>query len=102
MSQFKKKIFKKVFEANSDDVASIDGKKTQVMTEEMFIPLMGEMWDKAKIKYKKRYLNKAFKFAEWTHKHFYFDKGFWSPLLQDTYPDDLSTEKLFEIWKKEQ
>jgi len=90
MSQFKKKIFKKVFEANSDDVASIDGKKTQVMTEEMFIPLMGEMWDKAKSKYKKRYLNKTFQFAEWCIR------------LKDHLPNNKTMEEIFEIWKKEQ
>lgn len=101
MSQFKKKIFKKIFEANSDDVASIDGKKTQVMTEETFIPLMGQMWDKVKTKYKKRYIGKTFKFAEWCGKHYIHSiDDIW---VKNEFTNiKFTTKELFEIWKKEQ
>lgn len=88
MSYYKAKTFKKIFEANADDLASINGKIESVMTQETFVPLMGQMWDRAKNKYKKRYLKKTLEFAQWCMK------------LEEHHSDD-SMEKLFEIWKKE-
>lgn len=103
MSALKSKLFKKIFEANADDVVSIEGTKESVMTQDTFVPLMGQMWERAKNKYKKRYIKKTFQFVEWTHKHFYIDCDRWQPLhKEDNYPTDLKIDKLFEIWKKEQ
>jgi hypothetical protein len=56
MSKHKTKIFKAVFLNNSDCYADTTPKETCIpaMTEETFVPLMGQMWSKAKAKYKKR------------------------------------------------
>ena len=51
----KTKYFKKVFEEHADDLITLNGDKLHLMTEETFVPLLGQMWAKTKARYKKRY-----------------------------------------------
>ena len=101
MNKHKTKFFKKVFEANSDDIMNLKDPKLHVMTQETFVPLMGQMWDKAKEKYLKKRLDETLGFAEWCIND-------WSYNLASLRWDSLSifgkaktTMELYEIWKEE-
>lgn len=110
MSTHKSKLFKQVFEKNANEVFYEDDLPSnipaQVMTQETFVPLMGEMWAKAKARYKKRYRQKAFKFVEWVQENKYTrnlhnSELFWYKESDLPNAEFKTTEELFEIWKKE-
>lgn len=107
----KTKYFKQVFSNTSDcyaDTSSIgdkgehiEGIVVQAMTEEMFVPLLGQMWAKTKASYKKRYRQKALLFTQWVAENYYIGhKGLWYP-VSNRWITRHTTEELFEIWKKE-
>lgn len=89
MGEHKTKIFKKVFEYNADDVISVGEIKEFVITQSTFVPLMGQMWNKAKERYKEKYHKRYLKFAEWLLSN------------SDYLPKDKTIEELFWDWRKE-
>lgn len=114
MNKHKTKLFKKVFQNNSDCYADTwiesedgtwkEGKVIQAITEETFIPLMGEMWSKAKDKYFTKRKDETLEFAEWSNENYHLrdiTKKQWSRSLFDEENEWISTEVLYEIWKKE-
>lgn len=104
MNKHKTKLFKKVFEANSDDVLNLEDQRSHVMTETTFVPLMGQMWDKAKEKYFHKRKDETLEFAEWAASNFrfYFMEERWHP-YDVIYKKErgITTDEVFEIWKKE-
>ena len=93
MSTHKSKLFKKVFEKNSETIHPNELiYKVDVLRDDVFVPLMGEMWAKAKARYKKRYRQKALAFTMWVVENYASDIGLES---------DHTISELFEIWKKE-
>ena len=95
MSTHKSKLFKQMFEKHADQFSSEvneDRKVMSVMTEQTFVPLMGQMWAKTKARYKKRYRQKALIFTMWVVENYTSDIGLES---------DHTISELFEIWKKE-
>ena len=90
MAEHKSKIFKKVFDSNADfDMKYGENALIPVMSREIFVPLMGQLWDKAKERYKKKYHKRYLKFAEWLIEN------------KDYFPKDKSIEDLFWDWRKE-
>lgn len=82
----KTKLFKKMFEANANEVLIKDADEIEpAMTEDAFIPLMGQMWDKAKSRYKKKYRIKYLEFAGWVKNN-------------ADYLPNKSIDELYEIW----
>lgn len=100
----KTKFFKKVFQATADDVIRYkNNKPVQSMTEEMFVPLMGEMWEKAKKRYRTRYKARSFAFAEWCNFNYdyYVIEEYWRLSGTMHLTKKYTTEELSEIWKAE-
>ena len=101
MSTHKSKLFKKVFVENADDMITLNGPKLNVITQETFVPLMGQMWAKTKARYKKRYRQKALLFTVWCADNYYLSGNGWHPNSEEEHQTGRGTEELFEIWKKE-
>lgn len=98
----KTKFFKKIFEANSDDSMNLKDPRLHVMTQETFVPLLGQMWDKAKARYRKRYKQKALEFVEWAAANYFFTSDHWLDKLKKGALQNMkTTEQLYEIWKNE-
>ena len=95
----KTKLFKDVFESNADTCAGLTDAKESVMTQETFVPLMGQMWAKTKAQYKKRYQQKALQFVEWAATYYKFTSKGWVSKLEKK-EKIKTTEELFEDWKK--
>jgi len=90
----KTKIFKEVFQKNADQFSSEineDRKVMSVMTQDTFVPLMGEMWAKAKAKYAAKHAEYMV-FVKWIVEN--YTGIIWSE-------SDKTLEQLYKIWKKE-
>lgn len=103
----KTKFFKSVFENNADYTVAYDKADKKVihtlMSEDTFVPLMGQMWSKAKARYRKRNEKDAAAFAEYCLLNFVCREG-----IKDEYTwygtESLikhSIGELYEIWKDE-
>lgn len=93
----KTKIFKKLFDENADDVCK---NKKHTISRETFVPVAGEIYDKAKVRYFNRNTGQTMKFAEWAATNFVYNeynKQWHGRIAQkETY----TTKKLFKIWRK--
>lgn len=90
MSEHKTKLFKKMFQSNADmEIHFAEEKKARpFLSEDTFVPLMGQMWDKAKQKYMKRNKKEAIEFAEYIV----------AKVILDEFPTG-KYEEIYDKWK---
>ena len=109
MSEHKTKYFKGLFEANADEFSkkAMKGRKMEsTMTKSVFVSLAGQIYGRAKARYKKRYRQKAMEFVEWLDENKYTrnlqnSKIFWYKKADLPNANFKTIEELFEIWKKQ-
>jgi len=98
MSKMKKiKVFKKVFDLNTDDF-NID--KEPVMTRSTFIAIAGEMYAASKKRYFTKHHSVTVEFAEWYHFNIPYNKEF---TVKEAYKEFLKrneNEKLGKVRTK--
>ena len=97
MSTHKSKLFKKVFEKNCDSHMGFE----PTMSQETFVPLMGEMWAKAKAKYAAKHAEYMV-FVTWLNDNYYINENYMYNEFGDIeMKHDKTLEQLYKIWKKE-
>lgn len=100
----KVKLFKRIFLSNADHVIDVTtmGQPKEIvgyMSEEVFVPLMGQMWDKAKTKYHKKRKSVSLEFAEWCAENYQRDehKGGYVWFCNNRVAM-ISTKELYDKW----